>query len=229
MDIIEFSMHVILLSASGVLSPGPLFLANLFYGSKEGVRSGIKIALGHTIIELPLILIISQGLIGFSFIIVEDEGLRIIGVIGGVAIIIFSCVHINGIIRKLTIASTMPKANSGKDGTLSLLKKLASKTKGGPLFAGIAFTALNPFFISWWLTVGLKLISDSVYIFGFKEGVFILFSSHIWMDYAWLSVTAYLVSKGRTLLKGSLYNLFLLSISFILIFYGLWLVLENIL
>lgn len=219
-------MQVILLSASGVLSPGPLFFANLFYGSKEGVRSGIKIALGHTIVELPLILIISLGLIGFSFIILEDEGLRIIGVIGGVAIIIFSSSHINGIMRKRT---TMPKANSDKDGTLSLLTKLASKAKGGPLFAGIAFTALNPFFITWWLTVGLKLISDSVYVFGFKEGVFILFSSHIWMDYAWLSFTAYLVSKGRTFLKGRLYNLFLVSISLILIFYGLWLVLENIL
>lgn len=222
-------MQVILLSASGVLSPGPLFFANLFYGSKEGVRSGIKIALGHTFVELPLILIISLGLIGFSFIILEDEGLRIIGVIGGVAIIIFSSSHINGIIRKRTIAATMPMANSDKDGTLSLLKKLASRTKAGPLFAGIAFTALNPFFITWWLTVGLKLISDSVYVFGFKEGVLILYSSHIWMDYAWLSFTAYLVFKGRTFLKGRLYNLFLLSISFILIFYGLWLVLENIL
>lgn len=73
-------MQVILLSASGVLFPGPLFFANLFYGSKEGVRSGIKIALGHTIAELPLILIISLGLIGFSFMTLEDEGLRIIGV-----------------------------------------------------------------------------------------------------------------------------------------------------
>ncbi|HEX5922180.1 MAG TPA: LysE family transporter [Nitrososphaeraceae archaeon] len=67
MDIVEFSMQVILLSASGVLSPGPLFFANLFYGSKQGVRSGIKTALGHTFVELPLILIISLGLIGFSF------------------------------------------------------------------------------------------------------------------------------------------------------------------
>jgi threonine/homoserine/homoserine lactone efflux protein len=120
----------------------------------------------------------------------------------------------------------MPLANSDKDGTLSLLKKLANKTNGG---AGIAFTALNPFFITWWLAVGLKLISDSVYVFGFKEGVYILYSSHIWMDYAWLSFTAYLVFKGRTFLKGRLYNHFLLSISFILIFYGLWLVLDNIL
>lgn len=113
-------MQVILLSASGVLSPGPLFFANLFYGSKEGVRSGIKIALGHTFVELPLILIISLGLIGFSFIILEDEGLRIIGVIGGVAIIIFSSSHINGIIRKRTITATMPMANSDRGGTLSL-------------------------------------------------------------------------------------------------------------
>ena len=35
MDILEFAGEVIVLSMSGVLSPGPLFLANLIYGSRD--------------------------------------------------------------------------------------------------------------------------------------------------------------------------------------------------
>jgi threonine/homoserine/homoserine lactone efflux protein len=229
MNIVEFAAQVILLSASGVLYPGPLLLANLFYGSKEGIRSSIKIALGHTIVELPLILILSLGLISLSSLILKNEILRIIGIIGGIAIILFSLAQISSIIRKRSIATGTPGENGNKDEMPHLLKKFDSKKKYGSLIVGIAFTALNPFFITWWLTIGLKLISDSIYIFGVSEGIFVLFSSHIWMDYAWLSITGYLVSKGKSLLKGGTYNLFLLLIDFFLIFYGLRFVLEGVL
>jgi hypothetical protein len=37
--------------------------------------------------------------------------------------------------------------------------------------------------------VGLKLISDSNFLFGVPGGILLLFAFHIWMDYAWLSVT----------------------------------------
>ena len=43
-QIIEFAILVIIISASGVMSPGPLFAANITYGLREGVKSGIKIA-----------------------------------------------------------------------------------------------------------------------------------------------------------------------------------------
>ncbi len=36
MDVLDFAGEVVLLSASGVLSPGPLFLMNLVYGTKQG-------------------------------------------------------------------------------------------------------------------------------------------------------------------------------------------------
>ena len=40
------------------MSPGPLFAANITYGLREGVKSGIKIAIGHSIVELPLVIFI---------------------------------------------------------------------------------------------------------------------------------------------------------------------------
>jgi hypothetical protein len=49
------------------------------------------------------------------------------------------------------------------------------------------------------------------------------------MDYAWLAITAYLISKGRTIIRERLYSFLLLSISFILASYGLYLVVGNIL
>ncbi|MFZ0894866.1 MAG: hypothetical protein WAZ77_10215 [Candidatus Nitrosopolaris sp.] len=56
MSPLEFAGEVILVSASGVLSPGPLFFINIIYGSKQGITGGIKIAFGHTMVEFPLVM-----------------------------------------------------------------------------------------------------------------------------------------------------------------------------
>ena len=47
---LEFAVLVIVISASGVMAPGPLFTATVSYGLKTGARAGIKIAIGHTIV-----------------------------------------------------------------------------------------------------------------------------------------------------------------------------------
>jgi threonine/homoserine/homoserine lactone efflux protein len=90
----------------------------------------------------------------------------------------------------------------------------------GPFIVGIALSALNPFFILWWFTVGSKLIVDSA-AFGVATGVAILFALHIWMDYAWLASTAYLASKGAFVLKSKYYPTLLLGLTVVLIYYGL--------
>jgi threonine/homoserine/homoserine lactone efflux protein len=67
MNMLEFVGEVILLSTSGVLSSGHLFFTNLIYGSRQGAHTGIKNAYGHTIVELPLIIMLALGLSKFSF------------------------------------------------------------------------------------------------------------------------------------------------------------------
>ena len=177
MDIIDFAAQVIFISASGVLSPGPLFLANLIYGSKLGYCSGIKIASGHAIVELPLIVILALGVIGFSSFTFNNDSTKIIGLIGGTAIIFFSLSQINNIIR----GRSRGDANYKDKINNSYFSKISFKGKrlGGPFIIGLIFSALNPFFLVWWFTVGLKLISDSIYLFGVLEGVLIIFTLHI--------------------------------------------------
>jgi threonine/homoserine/homoserine lactone efflux protein len=109
-----------------------------------------------------------------------------------------------------------------------LLDKISRKVNLGPLMVGVVFTAMNPFFVIWWLTVGIKLISDSIYLFGIVEGVFLLFLFHIWMDYAWLALTAYLISKGWSIVKMRSYHLFMICINIILVSYGFYFLVTNI-
>lgn len=211
MNPLEFAGEVILVSAAGVLSPGPLFFANIIYGSKQGLTAGFKTALGHTIVEFPLVIVLALGLFTFSQGFVNNENLKVIGIIGGIAIVIFAFTQIISIIGG--------KANK-QDAYLGI------STKKGPILLGFIFSALNPFFLIWWFTVGLKLISDSIHFFGLIIGTLFLFSFHIWMDYAWLAITSYLIYRGVLILKSKFYSALLISISTVLAFYGIYIILN---
>jgi threonine/homoserine/homoserine lactone efflux protein len=222
MNILEFVGEVVLLSTIGVLSPGPLFFINLFYGSREGMYAGVKVAYGHTIVELPLIIILALGLSKFSSLyLISNGNLKIIGLIGGVSITIFSLIQIYSIIRKKVAIDIDVTGNK------NYFSKIKHK-RNGPIILGIFFSALNPFFLIWWSTVGLKLISDSILLFGVILGAIFTFFLHIWMDYAWLIVTSYTISKGISILKAKYYNVSLMVLSIFLALNGIYLIAINI-
>jgi threonine/homoserine/homoserine lactone efflux protein len=222
---LEFGAEVIFPSTSGVLSPGPLFFTNLIYGSKQGVGAGIKLANGHTIIELPLLIILGIGLSKFwSLYLTSNENLKVIGLIGGVSITLFSLIQLSSILnRRKVIAPTRTNGSGSK----KYILKINSK-RNGPLILGIVFTAANPFFLIWWSTIGLKLISDSIFLFGTILGIVFVFFFHIWMDYAWLSITSFIISKGTLILQTRFYNVLLLILSVLLTLYGLYIIVLNI-
>jgi threonine/homoserine/homoserine lactone efflux protein len=214
----EFAIEVVFLSASGVLSPGPLFFANLIYGSRQGFRGGIKMASGHTIVELPIILMLSFGLFHFSVTsVVHNATLKSIGLLGGITIVVFSMLQIRSIVIR---------EKNRSPGNLIDRTKYSLSNK--PILNGMIFSLLNPFFIVWWFTVGLKIISDSISIFGIVLGGLAVFIFHIWMDYVWLGGTSFLVQKGVSILDVRFYNIFLLGLSVLLVIFGLYWIVLNI-
>ncbi|HUG96541.1 MAG TPA: LysE family transporter [Nitrososphaera sp.] len=204
MELLDFGVQVIAISASGVLAPGPLFFANMLYGARHGARAGLKVAYGHTVVELPLVVLLAAGLFT-SAAAVQYAGA--IGLVGGVGILGFAGLQIANVVRKEGAAAPAMAGNKS------------------PFIAGIALSALNPFFLLWWFTVGLKLIADSA-TFGLAAGIVILFAVHIWMDYAWLAGTAHLASKGSSVLRSKYYPLLLVGIAAVLAYYGISFVLQ---
>ncbi len=213
MNPFEFAGEVILASTSGVLSPGPLFFTNIIYGSKQGASAGIKIALGHTVVEFPLVIALTLGLFTFSQVLANNENLKIIGVIGGIAMVAFSFTQI--------INVTFNKVKSQGRNSLA---GIGHTNK--PILLGVLFSGLNPFFLIWWFTVGLKLISDSIQFFGFGMGILFLFSFHIWMDYAWLVITSYLAFRTVSIINTRFYPILLISLSGILALFGAYTILT---
>lgn len=91
---------------------------------------------------------------------------------------------------------------------------------------GAAFTALNPFFIIWWATVGALLITEARTLGAFA-GVLGIFAAHIWMDYAWLGGTATLVGRGKLVL-GKWYHVVLVAFGVAMIYFGTSFILSSI-
>jgi threonine/homoserine/homoserine lactone efflux protein len=60
---INFLFKVVVISASGALAPGPLTAATASAGLKKGWRAGLETSLGHTIVELPLVIFLSFGVV----------------------------------------------------------------------------------------------------------------------------------------------------------------------
>ncbi|MDH3313768.1 MAG: LysE family translocator [Nitrosopumilus sp.] len=194
---LEFAVLVIAISASGVMSPGPLFAANISYGLREGARSGIKMAIGHSIVEFPLIILLGVGVFSLE---IFPEFRTMISILGAITLFVFAILQIKTVFSRKEISEV--------------------RLKQGPLITGILLSALNPFFIIWWITIGFKLISDAMLIWAFA-GILILFALHIWMDFAWLGIVSFLASKSSIIISNKNYKILMVSLSFVLVYFGI--------
>ena len=194
---LEFAVLVVVISASGVMAPGPLFAANISYGLRGGGKSGIKMAAGHAIIELPLVILLGIGVFSLeSF----PEFRTIISILGAITLFVFAALQIRTVLREKEV--------------------VVINQKQGALITGVLLSGLNPFFIIWWLTIGFKLISDAMMIWAFS-GMLIMFGLHIWMDFAWLGGVSFLASKSTKILSNKNYKILMIGLSGMLIYFGI--------
>lgn len=200
MDVFSLIVTVVVVTASGALAPGPLFFAAVAHGAKSGARGGLIFSVGHSIIEFSLVMLLALGLLSFA---TEPAVKLVIGAIGGTALLVFGALQI-----RETLASKSNKPSKWD---------IPSKN---PLLLGLLFTGLNPYFIIWWLFIGVKLIFDSIALASLA-GVVLMYVAHVWMDYAWLTVVAYLAKKGTNIVGSKGYRIIMTAFALILIYFGL--------
>ncbi|MBI2183618.1 MAG: LysE family transporter [Thaumarchaeota archaeon] len=201
MGILDFIIFTIFISASGALSPGPLFFGAVLNGAKAGAKGGLMISMGHMIIELPLVLILAAGLTSLTTLPIVK---LVTGLAGGASLIIFGALQTYGVIK------IRSREVDHKDAVISSRKLVA---------IGMILTGLNPFFMIWWLTVGIKLVVDAV-AFAALAGIFLMYSAHVWMDYAFLGFVAHASKKGANLVGSTGYRLFTAVLGVVFVAYG---------
>ena len=169
--LVKLVLTVVTVSAPAVHAPGPLFVATVSRGIRGGARAGALISAGHLSVELPLVLLLSLGLLSAAAV----PAVRlIVGVAGSASLIAFGSLQLLGSIR----------------GGSEELRGGGELGEAGSYAVGAALSGLNPFFVVWWLTIGAKLIFDALELWGLR-GVLLMYASHVWMDFAWLTLVAH--------------------------------------
>ena len=174
MSFLFFLVQVLGISCSGALQPGPVTATAITMGTRNRY-AGILIAIGHGIVEFPLIVVIILGL-GKYF---EMPKVKIaIGLAGGVFLLLMAIQSL------LSLKATLDNQSKIQ--------------KDKPITAGIILSAGNPYFLIWWATVGLALATQAK-----QWGIwaFALFAVTHWsVDLIWLLMLTWFSNKGSVLI-----------------------------
>jgi threonine/homoserine/homoserine lactone efflux protein len=175
MGLLLFLSNVFVISLSGALAPGPVTAAAIGMGSSNR-WAGLFMALGHGIVEFPLMLLL---LLGVGRLLKRPVMSILIGFAGGGFLVFLAVQMVEG----------LGGSGSGP----------AHATGSSPLAAGIFLSAGNPYFLVWWATVGLTLITTARNTFGlWAFGLMALV--HWSCDLVWLTVLSWASFKGTVLL-----------------------------
>lgn len=168
-----FLLQAVLISLSGVMAPGPLTVVVVGKGARSA-RAGAAIAVGHGIVEFPLMALLVVGLAPFF---ARPAFAAWVGLAGGL-VLLWMGVDLVRTLRR-PIASTDRRETSA-------------------LAAGILMTAGNPYFLVWWATVGATLVLRA---WGFGFWPFALFAVIHWsLDLVWYFFLSAASHRGARLL-----------------------------
>jgi len=188
-----FLLEAVLISLSGVMAPGPITAVTVSKGTKSP-HAGAIIALGHGIVEIPLMILI---LYGFGEILKILYIKAIIGLLGGLFLLKMGLGLLKGIKQAKIDSSNDPHS---------------------PLMAGIILSLANPYFLIWWATIGSILIFRSI-TFGLL-GFAIFMVLHWSCDFFWCYFLSALSFKGGQFFGKRLQQVLFLICGVFLLFFS---------
>jgi threonine/homoserine/homoserine lactone efflux protein len=196
MALLLFLVQVVVISLSGVMAPGPVTAAAIGMGARSRY-AGMLLAIGHGIVEFPLIVLI---VLGMGRILKLPSAQIVIGLAGGAFLLIMAI----GMLRSLRSAQ----------------EQEANVAKRTPMLAGVILSAGNPYFLFWWATVGLALATTAT---GMGIWAFALFAVVHWLcDFVWLGALSWASFKGTGLFGTRSRRIVLLICAVALLFFGLF-------
>jgi threonine/homoserine/homoserine lactone efflux protein len=191
-----FQMFILgfVIGLTGALAPGPTLVATINASITGDWTTGLKVSLGHVIVELLIVILILLGLTTVAL-----PYTSAIAGIGGIALVAFGV---------LTIAGSRE----------ATMRPSPLHTIANPYFAGLVTSAANPYFWVWWLSIGSAMV-----IAGLQGGLVLvgtLMIGHWSADTAWLTLVSTSVSKGRTIVSDTTYQKIIALCGLFLIIFG---------
>jgi threonine/homoserine/homoserine lactone efflux protein len=205
--LLAFLIKVILISISGVVSPGPITATTIATGARNK-HAGALIGIGHGLLEIPLMVLI---VLGADKLLSACPFQVVVGLAGGVVLIWMAI-------------------QMFKDSRRPIRQATVASTGRGPVATGFMLSASSPFFLIWWGTIGLGLVIQAKTL-----GIlaFVLFTiTHILCDVVWLEMLSQTSFRGAKLLGEKSFAMVLRVCAAALLYFAatfIWTAAHNIL
>jgi threonine/homoserine/homoserine lactone efflux protein len=186
-----------LIALSGALMPGPLLTYTVAESARRGFWAGPIIMLGHGFLELGLVVLL---LLGIGALINQPVIMGIVGLTGAVILwwLGYGLLH------------------SARTAQLDLT--VGDSRAIHPFWAGIFMSLANPYWLIWWVTLGLGYV-----LFAYKYGlwgVLFFFIGHFMADLIWYSLVSVAVAQGKKFISDRLYHGFMVVCALFLMVFG---------
>ena len=183
-----------LIGLTGAFAPGPTLVATINASLAGNWTAGLKVSLGHIVIETAIFFLIVLGLAT-----VASPYTTVIAGIGGIALVVFGIMTILGSRNATLTAGTAEAAT-------------------GPCMAGFLTSAANPYFWIWWLSVGSALLLQS--LAGGLLFAVVFMIGHWGADTCWYTFVSVTIAKGKRLLPDTTYHRIMAACGVFLILFG---------
>jgi len=205
-DVLGIALASFVVAFSGAAAPGPLLLTVIKESVGRDARVGLMLSLGHALVELPVVVLLSLGLVSID----PSSIMFWLGITGGIVLVAFGLLTL----RSSMGPETAIDAKGPQTGTSAVRLTL---------LGGVA-SASNPYWTLWWLTIGVTSIVQAM-VLG-PMGLLVFYISHIAGDaIVFVSVSA-LISRAKNILGGRGYRILLIVTGVVLIVIGAGFVLS---
>jgi threonine/homoserine/homoserine lactone efflux protein len=172
-------------------------------GSRRGKWSGIRLSIGHGLVEVVYVALIALILwYGRKALLDQPVIIGVIALVGGLFLIWMG----------------WGMGFGAWSHRLTLEGDVASESRLGLVETGLVVTVSNPFWWVWWVLATPLYIEQSL-AWG-ALGVAILFVVHWSTDLGWLTTLSWLTGSGRGLFSARIYRLVLIVCGAALLFFG---------
>lgn len=191
----------LIIGYSGAVMPGPMLTYTIDKSIQRGAKSGLLVSFGHAVVELLLVIFL---FVGAGKYLTMSISKTIIGIIGGIILVYMGF----GMIKDVYLNKISLNIEKSKD-----------TKKGSMPLVGALLSISNPYFIIWWVAVGLALIMSAYASFGIK-GILVFYVGHILSDISWFTLVSVLISKTRCLINVKVYKCIIIFLAGCLMFFG---------
>ena len=178
---------------SGALMPGPMLAVTIKESLEQGWPAGFFITTGHAVAEIAILCLFALGL---STVIQLQWITAVVGIIGGLVLFIMGSDMLMGALRD--------RVGLDLNGGDKPAGQITPGSIGRAVGAGVIVSAANPYWIIWWLTIGVMYVAEALKYGWVGLGFF--YTGHILADYVWYVLIAVIAATGKKFLTAAVYK-----------------------